>query len=56
MFGSGDRLKTQAMEVLMETAAGLQTVTVSRPIYSDVRPPVTAGVSILDQMISMEAN
>lgn len=26
MFGSGDRLKTQTMEVLMETAKGLQEV------------------------------
>jgi phage/plasmid-like protein (TIGR03299 family) len=53
MFGSGDRLKTQAMEVLMETAGGLP-VTVSRPIYSDVRPEIAAGVSLLDQIV--EAN
>jgi phage/plasmid-like protein (TIGR03299 family) len=52
MFGSGDRLKTTAMEVLMETAAGLQTVTTSRPIYSDVRAPIACGVSLLDQIVN----
>ena len=51
MFGSGDRLKTQAMEVILETADGLQTV-VSRPIYSDVRPAVHSGTSLLDQIVS----
>jgi phage/plasmid-like protein (TIGR03299 family) len=45
MFGSGDRLKTQAMEVIMETAGGLQTV--SRPVsYAYAEPTV----SLLDQI------
>jgi len=49
MFGSGDRLKTQAMEVLMETADGLQAVT--RTVYVDTpRPAVVPGASLLDQI------
>jgi hypothetical protein len=50
VLGSGDRLKTQAMEVILETADGLQTI--SRPMYSDVRPAVTSGTSLLDQIVS----
>ncbi len=46
MFGSGDKLKTQAMEVIMETANGLP-VTVTRPVV--VSAP---SVSILDQILS----
>ncbi len=44
MFGSGDRLKTQAMEVIMETADGLQ-LTVSRPMT------FAPSVSLLDQIV-----
>lgn len=45
MFGSGDRLKTQAMEVIMQTADGLQYV--SRPVNF---APVS-HVSLLDQIV-----
>jgi phage/plasmid-like protein (TIGR03299 family) len=48
MFGSGDRLKTQAMEVLMQTADGLATV--SRPMVYSAVP--TRGGSILDQVLA----
>jgi phage/plasmid-like protein (TIGR03299 family) len=54
MFGSGDRLKTQAMEVLLETAGGLpvvETRTVYVPPTPRVIPTVSYG-SILDQIIA----
>ncbi len=48
MFGSGDRLKTQAMEVLCETANGLETI--SRPMY--VARQIVPGYSLLDQIVA----
>jgi phage/plasmid-like protein (TIGR03299 family) len=56
MFGSGDRLKSQAMEVLLETAAGLpvvETRTVYVPKYT--APAAVCTVSLLDAILS-EAN
>lgn len=49
MFGSGDRLKTQAMEVLLESAAGMPVVETQRLVYSPA--PVVSGVSLLDQIV-----
>ena len=58
MFGSGDRLKTQAMEVLLETAGGLpmiETRTVYAPkVSAPVYAPVSHG-SVLDAILA-EAN
>jgi hypothetical protein len=48
MFGSGDRLKTQAMEVIYETAGGLATI--SRPVVYATVP--MSGSSLLDQIIN----
>jgi len=50
MFGSGDRLKTQAMEVIVESAAGLPVSYASRPMVF-TPAPIQPGVSLLDQIV-----
>ena len=47
MFGTGERLKTQAVEVLMETASGLPAM----PVVQYV-PSVPASANLLDQIIA----
>jgi hypothetical protein len=48
MFGSGNRLKMQAMEVLLESASGLPPV--SRTVYVPAAAPTTG--SLLDQVLA----
>ena len=61
-FGSGAKLKEQAFEVILESAAGLPEHTLEKRSYSwstrelpDNRPiaPVNGGGSLLDNIISM---
>ena len=49
LFGSGERLKSQALEVLLETANGLPSVPVTQ--YVAQRVPVRSNVSLLDQVL-----
>lgn len=52
VFGSGERLKSQAFEVLMETAGGLPSVQ-TRTTYVEVPAmPVVSG-SLLDQVLEV---
>jgi phage/plasmid-like protein (TIGR03299 family) len=51
MFGSGDRLKTQAMEVLLESASGLPVVE-TRQVFTP--SPIVPGVSLLDQIVASQ--
>jgi phage/plasmid-like protein (TIGR03299 family) len=53
MFGSGERLKTQALDVILETANGLP-IMAAAPIYS--RIPAKSDAGILDQIISESAS
>ncbi len=55
MFGSGDKLKTQALEVIMESAKGLPVTYVSRPM-AFTSAPVQEHVSLLDQIIAGHSN
>ncbi len=55
MFGSGDRLKTQALEVLLESASGLAPVAQTMYAPAPVAPVVSFG-SVLDQVLAQTVN
>ena len=53
MFGSGERLKSQALDVILETANGLPVMSVA-PVYK--LPAASETGTLLDQMISESAS
>ncbi len=58
MFGTGDRLKTQALEVIVETAAGMEPAP-TRQIYRTIEVPpadVSTGSALLDDVLSATPN
>ena len=59
LFGSGDKLKTQAMEVLYEVAGALpataRPMTFATPTFTTI-PAAITGVSLLDQVVESTIN
>jgi hypothetical protein len=53
MFGSGERLKAQALDVILETANGLPVMTAA-PVFK--LPAASETGTLLDQMISESAS
>jgi hypothetical protein len=54
MFGSGERLKAQALDLILETANGLP-VMAAAPVYPRI-PVKSDGGNLLDQIISESAS
>jgi phage/plasmid-like protein (TIGR03299 family) len=52
MFGSGNRLKTNALEVIMEAANGLSPIAAPMPARQLVDAPMPAPVSFFDDVLS----